>query len=187
MFNGLIALEEAGAANAAAAAADGAAAGGWLAGCRISLRDAIGNQRKWENYPNGRSGGVVSDVRYFVFSSQCCSSSVFSAAPHPSLPTPLPCLHSVAPTTSYLSLGLWSSITWPLSLAPCLENKLIFTPSPLRRLCWLARFVSIDCSICVADLSFFSPSLPYSLPCSLPPPSMPLGDTGSLKCTQGGT
>lgn len=69
----------------------GGRAGGRASGralCRISLGDTIGNQRKWENYPNGRSGAVVSDVRYFVFSSQCCFSSVFSAAPP--LPSPRP-------------------------------------------------------------------------------------------------
>lgn len=121
----------------------------------------MGNQRKWENYPNGRSGGVVSDVRYFVFSSRRCSSSVFSAAPHLSSPSSTPRLpqHHISPSASGRQLQ-----PQPLSLAPCLENKLIFTPNPLRRHCWLARFVSIDCSICVADLSFFSPpSFPPSI------------------------
>lgn len=142
--------------------------GGWADGCRISLGDAMGNQRKWENYPNGRSGGVVSDVRYFVFSSQRCSSSVFSAAPLPSLYSSPSFPSSSTPQLPQHHISLSASgrqlQPWPLSLAPCLENKLIFTPNPLRRHCWLARFVSIDCSICVADLSFFSPSFPPSLP-----------------------
>lgn len=94
MFNGLIALEEAAAGNSAAAAAAALwccwVGGGGVGGCRISLGDALGNRRKWQNYPNGRSGGVVSDVGYFVFSSQHCSSSVFCAGSPPLPLTPLP-------------------------------------------------------------------------------------------------
>lgn len=129
MLNALIALEEAGAANAAAAA-DGAASGGG----RLSLGETLSATRE--------SGRIIlmARVEQLCRMSDTLCSPVSAAPPLSSLlPPPLThspshsLLHSRATTASYLSLGLWSSITVSaLSLAPCLENKLIFTPTPLE-------------------------------------------------------
>lgn len=118
VFNGLIALEKAATGNAVTR---GKYHSETLSATRESQRISLMGGR-----------GVVSDVRYFLFS---IAFSVYSPPPPP-LPPPRRIISLSAP--------LQSSITpRAISQAPCLENKLIFTPSlrtppqktPLVHLC----------------------------------------------------